>query len=232
VRRAIHIFLVGGLVAFATCLAVPYLLPTILEWIGPGIVFRGNSSKKIIYLTIDDVPSGATDEILAVLARHKVSATFFVISGRIKADGELAKLVQAGHHLGHHMRTTTACSKLSREAFKKDFDSTDAVLKQAAAAIFFRPPSDFGTIDQLAYARSKGYTPILGTVFPLDHWVKQKWLLVVLAKWLAVPGGILIMHDGGDRGAVTAAVLDEIIPAFRNAGYEFGDLNSLAVPHP
>lgn len=54
----------------------------------------------------------------------------------------------------------------------------------------------------------------------------------MLVKWLAIPGGILIMHDGETRGARTAAVLDKIIPALKDAGYEFGDLNDLTNLQP
>ncbi|MBI2515917.1 MAG: polysaccharide deacetylase family protein [Opitutae bacterium] len=213
-------------------MVTPYLLPSLLSWWQPRILFRGDASRKVIYLTIDDAPTTATGEILTVLARHKVKATFFVISGRIKSDAALRQIVEAGHHLGNHLRTTVACSKLGWENFTADFDSTAAALKRVEAAKFFRPPSDFGSAGQLDYARSKGCIPVLGTVFPLDHWINDPWLLSMLVKWLAIPGGILIMHDGETRGARTAAVLDKIIPALKDAGYEFGDLNDLTNLQP
>lgn len=211
-------------------LSFPYLLPLILNWLQPNIIFRDKTTRKVAYLTIDDAPTEATIKILEVLAKHKVTATFFVISDRVRSDQDLKAITAAGHRLGHHMRTTKACSTLDWATFVADFDSTDTLLKRAGSSVFFRPPSDFGTSEQLNYAKSKGYLPILGTVFPLDHWLRHKRLLVLLDEWLTVPGSIVIMHDGIERGPTTAAVLDRLIPLLREEGYEFGDLNSLTVP--
>ena len=62
---------------------LPHLLPTIGEWLGPQIVFSISTKEPTIYLTIDDGPSKHTDEILAVLARHRVHATFFIIGDHV-----------------------------------------------------------------------------------------------------------------------------------------------------
>lgn len=227
-RKIIRITAIFGFLALFIYAGTPYLLPSFLKWFQPGISFRGDASRKVIYLTIDDAPTTATDALLAVLAKHKVSATFFIISGRVKTRDDLERIVKAGHQLGHHMRTTTACSKLSWDDFKADFDMTDGKLQEVAPTFLFRPPSDFGNARQLAYARNKGYTPVLGTIFPLDHWLEIRWLLGFLNRWLAIPGGILIMHDGAERGARTATVLDNLIPDLKAAGYEFGALSPSA----
>lgn len=216
----------------STVLAFPYALPVILYRIHPDIVFQHASNRKVIHLTIDDSPTETTGAILAVLAKHKAPATFFIISGRVRSDTDLRAIVEAGHALGHHMRTTKRCSQLEWEEFKADFDYTDSLIKRAYPASFFRPPSDFGTERQLTYVNEHGYTPILGTVFPLDHWIERTWILSFLNRWLAIPGGILIMHDGANRAPRTAAVLDEIIPQLKRAGYTFELLPSPATQLP
>lgn len=207
-------------------LSLPRLLPAFLEFWEPAIIFRADPKQKIIYLTIDDATTEATNQILAVLAKHKVHATFFIISGRVKSESDLASIVDAGHSLGHHMRTTQRCSKLTMAEFVSYFDTTDKLIKRYYPATFFRPPSDFGTEQQLAYVKTKGYVPVMGTVFPLDHWLKPTWLLSAFIRWLSVPGGIVIMHDGHDRAARTAKVLDEIVPKLKSQGYEFAALTT------
>lgn len=221
-RLSILALAVGALVYFTA----PSVLPRILHWWQPSIVFCGNPARKVLYLTIDDAPTKSTTEILAVLARHKVHATFFVISGRVASESDLRVIVQAGHSLGHHLRTTKACSKLEWIEFKADFDSTAALLGKITPVSYFRPPSDFATDSQLEYAAKRGFTPILGTVFPFDHWISSPWTLTILSRWLAIPGGILIMHDGETRAKRTAAVLDELIPSLKAQGYEFSDLKN------
>ena len=208
-------------------LSLPRLLPALLGWWNPAIVFRAETAQKVIYLTIDDAPTESTHQILAVLAKHKVHATFFIIAGRVRSEADLRAIVGAGHALGHHMRTTQRCSQLTMADFVADFDTTDTLIKRCYPAVLFRPPSDFGTEQQLAYVKGKGYTPVLGTIFPLDHWLQRTWLLSWFVRWLSVPGGILIMHDGQHRAARTAEVLDAVIPKLKSQGFEFAALTTL-----
>lgn len=221
-RSALAVTL-AGIVYFG----FPYLLPRLLSWWQPAIVSLGDTSKKVIYLTIDDAPTDSTCAILTVLAKYRVPATFFIISGRVHSDSDLQAIVKAGHSLGHHMKSTKRCSQLEWGDFKSDFNETDILLKRFFPATYFRPPSDFGTQQQLNYAKAKGFTPILGTIFPLDHWFEQPSLLSWLCRWLVTPGGIIIMHDGNNRAPRTAEVLDDIIPRLQRAGYQFVPLPSL-----
>ncbi len=226
-RRALWIG--GALVGLWVLLwaMVPAMLPRLFEWYYPDIVFRGDGRRKVLYLTIDDSPTQRTGEILKVLAKHRVPATFFVISGRIRADSDLRAIVQAGHSLGNHLRTTRACSKLTLDEFKSDFDDTDRQIKRFSSSHYFRPPSGSCTTEQAEYARSRGYTPVLGTIYPLDAQIQRQAVLRFLIKWLTIRGGILIMHDGEARATTTAAVLNDIIPNLKRQGFEFAPLAEL-----
>jgi len=157
-----------------------------------------------------------------------VPATFFVIGSRVHSDAQLRRIVEAGFSIGNHLRTTVQCSSLSLTEFRADFDFTDRLLRRFSAPAFFRPPSDLGTAEQLAYVASKGNQPVMGTVFPLDHWIQRPSVLAFLVRRLAVPGGIVIMHDGDVRGRTTAKVLADVLPALKRAGYTFESLDLLS----
>jgi peptidoglycan/xylan/chitin deacetylase (PgdA/CDA1 family) len=189
------------------------------------IQFAGSTSGKKLFLSIDDAPSNNTSEILRVLKKHQVSATFFIISDRVKSPLQLEEIVAAGHSLGNHLKTTKACSKLSLEEFQSDFDACRATIERTGKWDLFRPASDFGTKDQIAYARGKGYRAVMGTAFPMDHWISDRDWLVRIARWLSVPGAIVILHDGDVRGRTTAEVLDRLIPELKVEGYAFDRLN-------
>lgn len=56
-----------------------------------------------VYLTFDDGPSSRTGEILDILARYDVKATFFVIGKEDeKSQASLQRIVEEGHTLGMH----------------------------------------------------------------------------------------------------------------------------------
>jgi peptidoglycan/xylan/chitin deacetylase (PgdA/CDA1 family) len=218
-RRFYSLLLLAGVIGIVV--ALPYALPTFGAWIVPGIVFRGDSTRRVLYLTIDDSPSVATPRILAILRKHQVRATFFIMSSRVGDRTQLTELVHEGHTLGHHMRTGQSGASLSFDTFKNDFESTERMLRDLADVTLYRPPSGTATAEQLRYVEGKGYTSILGSVFPFDHWFSNPRALASLCRYLAVPGGIVILHDGKNRGLVTAEVLDILIPTLKAKGYQF-----------
>lgn len=56
-----------------------------------------------VYLTLDDGPSPYTEEILDILDRYDVKATFFVVGKESDADKDaLRQIVEKGHSLGVH----------------------------------------------------------------------------------------------------------------------------------
>lgn len=58
------------------------------------------SAGKTVYLTFDDGPSQYTPEILDVLDKYGVKATFFVINGRYNST--MKDIVNRGHQIGLH----------------------------------------------------------------------------------------------------------------------------------
>jgi peptidoglycan/xylan/chitin deacetylase (PgdA/CDA1 family) len=189
--------------------------------LNPDICFRGNADGKRLFVTIDDSPSEATPGILAVLKKHNVPATFFVIGNHVHSDAQLKSVVDAGHQLGNHTYSHEQFSSMPIEHFSADFDRADQLLRRFSTPRYFRPPYGASTTEQSAYVRSKGYYPVLGTVFPFDYKIQRPSILVLLVRWLTVPGGIVIMHDGDVQGRTTAQVLDEVLPALKRAGYTF-----------
>lgn len=68
---------------------------------------------KVIYLTFDDGPSKYTPELLEVLAKYNVKATFFVVG--TAATGYLDDIVAGGHSIGIH-----SCSHKYSEIYASD----------------------------------------------------------------------------------------------------------------
>ena len=215
------LLVISVLISFA---AVPRLLPWMLSLYRADIRFAVPTKEKKIFITIDDAPSESTREILRVLKKHNAPATFFIIADCVKSPTQLDEIVAAKHSLGNHLRTFKACSKLSLPEFRADLDACSLLLERFGKPRSFRPPCGLGTKEQIAYAQSRGYRAVAGTVFPLDHCISDSRWLVRLARWLSVKGSIVILHDGQSHGRTTAAVLEVLLPQLKAAGYEFGRL--------
>lgn len=222
-RQVLWLTTAIGFASIVAYFALPRLAPRILARIFPGIIFQISAQERVVYLTIDDTPSSATPLILAVLSKHQVPATFFIIGSWVEDEHRLSEIRDAGHQLGNHMWTTKPGGRLSLDEFRAQFDATEQRLRPFQPK-YFRPPSGSSTEEQLAYVRAQGLVPVLGTAFPMDSSIQHPAMLRALVTWLVVPGAIVIMHDGNKRGETTAAVLDEVIPELRSCGYEFRTL--------
>lgn len=89
------------------------------------------SEKKIIYLTFDDGPAGkVTKDILDILKKESVPATFFIIGNQIKGQENLIKRINnEGHALGLHSMSHKRNSLYnSNEAFLKEMIETQETI--------------------------------------------------------------------------------------------------------
>lgn len=62
------------------------------------------SEKKVAYLTFDDGPSENTCEVLEILKKYNIKATFFMIAGSITPDRYdlIKEMIDQGHVIGIH----------------------------------------------------------------------------------------------------------------------------------
>lgn len=84
-----------------------------------------------VYLTFDDGPSKNTNEILDILKKYKVKATFFVLGKPGKEnEAALKRIVEEGHSLGMHSYSHKyADIYASQESFAEDFQEIQSFLQ-------------------------------------------------------------------------------------------------------
>lgn len=218
--KTLRTLLLGMAVCAVLLVGGCFWLPNILSAMNPGVLYRVPDAGKTLFLTLDDGPSEATPQILEVLRKHDVHATFFITTDHIHPD-IMWRISAEGHLIANHLKAVTSLGRLSDAQFKADFAAADKALSGFNSAKFFRPPGGSISSDQVKYAASRDYTVVVGTVFPLDHWLENNALIEMLAKALVIDGGIIILHDTNTRGPKTAALLDTLIPELKNKGYQF-----------
>jgi peptidoglycan/xylan/chitin deacetylase (PgdA/CDA1 family) len=187
----------------------------------------GSPSENKIALTFDDGPDGKfTAQVLDVLKKHNVKATFFVVGFRAQAHPELiARMVREGHIVGNHSYSHANLPKLSEPNFEKQFEQTQSVLKGLLGyePKLFRPPYGAVNEEQVRWAVDHQIMIVNWNVDSLD-WKglsADKVAGNILAA--AKPGSIILQHCGGGDGqdlSGTVEALPAVIQKLRSRGYE------------
>ncbi len=196
----------------------------------PGVQYAWPTDSKVIALTIDDGPDPeSTPRILEVLDQYDAHATFFVLTDRIPGlEPLLERMLSEGHELGNHMLTDRASIRLSASEFEQHLLRAREILGDYAPTRWFRPGSGWYNREMLAILHRYGYETVLGSVYPYDAHLPSSWLASHYVLWRAHPGGVIILHDWGERGMRTVETLQVILPALQARGYRILNLTELS----
>lgn len=199
--------------------------PWLVDWVArrrPGCLYRMHTTRQIVALTIDDGPdSVSTPSILEQLRRHRSSATFFLISGRVRGQEDLVKrILRDGHELGNHFTQDKPSIRLSPEEFEADLLEAHRVLAGWGRPGWARPGSGWYTREMVEVMERHGYRCALGSVYPFDVAIPSVGWATRYILRNARPGAIVVLHDGGSRGLRTARILSVVLPELRKRGYE------------
>lgn len=108
------------------------------------LVSHLDTHEPVVALTFDDGPSEQfTPQVLAILARYQVKATFFVTGREASQHSTMAKaIVAAGHQLGNHSWSHPRLVFRSYAVITNEIERTDIAIRQAGylGPIYFRPP--------------------------------------------------------------------------------------------
>ncbi|OCR00178.1 polysaccharide deacetylase [Oscillatoriales cyanobacterium USR001] len=181
------------------------------------------SQQKAIALTFDDGPwPESTVEILNILNKNQIKATFFMVGRYLKVYPDIAKKVAAnGHAIGNHT-WNHRYYQYNQAAAAKEIDRTTALIKEVTGmnVSMFRPPGGILTNGLAAYARKKKYTVVMWSVDSLD-WRNSMQSLKQNVLRQTNSGGIILMHDGGGNRSNTVTALPSIIITLKKQGYKF-----------
>lgn len=197
----------------------------------PDVLFSVHTSDPILALTIDDGPdSDVTDELLNVLASLQCRATFFLLASEAVLEKNFQvvhRIVAGGHEIGNHLLGNSAAVKLPPAEFERQLLLAHELLSQFAPIRWFRPGSGWVSREMLAILEKHGYRCALGSIYPYDPHHPFVWYSSSHILRRAYPGGIIVLHDRGNRGKRTAKVLSRVLPLLREKGYRIGTLSEL-----
>lgn len=199
---------------------------TNLAFSGSNEIEKGPSKSygKVVYLTIDDGPSVYTDEIIKILNKNNVKATFFMINSNMEAYPEQVKnIVKNGHSAGFHsvthdihkLYTTPTAAKeefdINQETFNKITGETSKLIRLPFGSKPYTPRSSYNALMDAGY---KLWDWTLDT----EDWRSTSGQIMQAVKNHTndTDNIVLLMHEKKQ----TVAVLDQMIKHFKKEGFE------------
>jgi len=210
--------------------AVPSVQPCPLRSAGVLRTMPGEGDQRTVALTFDDGPGPLTDEILAVLARESVPATFFVVGREAAANADQVKQAFAAGHAGETHSWSHPSANHRRgwagSVLRPQIQRTSAEISRITGQqpCYFRPPQ--GVLKGAEKpARDAGLTVALWSVDTRDWAIRGPSAAERIRNrarlGLSEQHPIVLLHDGGGNRAATLAALPGIIEDYRSHGYAF-----------
>jgi len=182
----------------------------------------GKYNVKEIALTFDDGPHRKyTPQILKVLKRYNVRATFFIVGKMADAsDDLLVEQYREGHQIGNHTYHHVDMTKLSEKEAQVEWVACNEVVKSILriSPRYCRPPG--GNYDDTVKraALKSGLVTVLWTEDPGDYDEPGGFAIESRIFCSIYNGGIILLHDGVQQ---TINILPSIIERLKREGYTF-----------
>jgi len=197
-----------------------------------GAYYADLSGDKNIYLTFDNgYEEGYTGDILDVLKKEQVPATFFVTGHYVETEPELVKrMVDEGHIVGNHSYHHPDFSILSKEAMKKELEDLEKAVSDISdqdEITYLRPPRGMFNEQTLQWANDLGYVHIFWSLAFKDWETNNQkgWKYAYEQVLEQVhPGAIVLLHTVSSDNA---EALENLIKELREQGYQFKSLDDL-----
>jgi peptidoglycan/xylan/chitin deacetylase (PgdA/CDA1 family) len=183
-----------------------------------------SQQEKVIALTFDDGPwPRTTAQVLEILKKEDIRATFFWVGQYLKAHPEIAQQVVAeGHAIGNHTWHHWYRQQSQLTAAHEINDTAELIYKTTGIkTLVFRPPGGVLNNGLADYAKEQNYVTVMWSIDSMDYRPFQAGQLVKNVIRKAEPGSIVLMHDGGGNRATTVEALPQIIAQFKQQGYSF-----------
>jgi peptidoglycan/xylan/chitin deacetylase (PgdA/CDA1 family) len=201
-------------------------------------------AEKLVALSFDDGPSDpCTRQLLEVLAKENVLATFMIIGLNAEKHPDILKeVVAAGHAIGNHSYSHPRFDQSTPAVIREQITKNDTVLEKLTGKkpMLMRPPYGLYGPQYFEICRDTGHV-VAGWSASASDWNPHtpQEIAGALLDQLA-PGAIFLLHDGketndGPHRVASVQAVAQLIPQVKARGYRFvtiPELQAAAVAPP
>lgn len=181
-----------------------------------------------VALTFDDGPNPeTTEQILEVLKKENVKATFFMLGKNVGKYPQIVKKAKdENHEIETHGQTHfSLLSLLPPQKITSELKKSIAIIQETTGAkpAFFRPPHGFKTSWMTKAAAKLNLKTITWTIDTFD-WKEKNPTKIIKRCQKAGGGDIILMHDTKE---ITTRTLPTIIKLLKAKGFKLVTLKEI-----
>jgi len=199
--------------------------------------WHGPRSRRSIALTFDDGPSESTPQVLDVLARYGVMATFFQCGANVERLPAIGRAVaDAGHEIGNHSHAHPLYCLCAPRAIHDDLARAQHTIHENTGRlpVWFRAPFGVRWFGLRRAQRHLGLAGVMWTVIGYDWSLRAEQVAGRIVR-RASNGAIVCLHDGRELRVKpeigeTVEALRRVIPELLERGYKFETVSRLLCP--
>lgn len=195
------------------------------------VYFNNKNNQMKIALTFDDGPHPRyTPQILDILDKYGIKATFFVIGQNARDyPSALIETEKRGHQIANHTYSHITLSSSNLYMLEGEIERCEAEIFNVTEyrTKLFRPPEGMICSEMTNMADNMDYTVILWNLDTRDwaHTPPDQIAQNVISNIKA--GDVILMHDFIGRNSPTPKALELFIPVLLEKGYNFVTVSEL-----
>ncbi|MFJ2738413.1 polysaccharide deacetylase family protein [Streptomyces sp. NPDC087440] len=201
---------------------------TAVKAVDASIAHASDAGARGLNLTIDDGPDPRwTPQVLELLRKHKVKATFCMVGPQARAYPDLVKKVVAdGHRLcDHSVSHDTGMDKKSPAYQSQQILDAERMITEASGGVrpmYYRAPGGAFTPYSRKLAADRGMRPLGWNVDSKDFERPGTATMVATVERELRNGPTILFHDAGGDRTQTVEALARLLPQLTAHGYSFG----------
>lgn len=196
-----------------------------------NVIKSVNNDEMKIALSFDDGPHPIyTKDILSVLHKHNIKATFFVIGENAGYYPDiLCQIKEDGHEIGNHTFTHSLKKNINEKILTDELKKSRDTIKNICGydVKLFRPPGGIINDKVKEVVNGLGYKIVLWNIDTKDwaHRSVDSITKNVLSNIKS--GSIILFHDYIYKDSPTVEALEKIIPELKEHGFTFVTVGEL-----